>query len=255
MEDARAELLGLRRELEEARLRLRYTEPLAQLAVLTTARFVEINNPLAFLMANLAYVREELASARRSPAGAATRSSAELGEALTEALAGALRIRDIVGAIRDMTSDDPSETDALDIHPLLDAALRVTQQAHRPVRVLYLPCYEACARVRAPRGPLARAFFHAIHTVFDAQAGADSARKVRVRTRDEEGSVILELGGELSTGGLSAAELDAVRGGANASLARQHLFTLGGRLEFPAGLPEGYLLRARLPAAAAQLPA
>jgi len=101
----------------------------------------EINNPLAYLMTNLEFTSEEIARTRRLlsasgaglaqiPGGQSLMLSVprlvEVEEALSDALGGAERVRQIVKNLRMLSRDESVRKQPLDLGTAIDAALEIT---------------------------------------------------------------------------------------------------------------------------------
>ncbi|HET9598835.1 MAG TPA: ATP-binding protein, partial [Anaeromyxobacteraceae bacterium] len=89
----------------------------------------EINNPLAFIEANLRFAAEELPAVatwpRRPPAEArdAERLVAELGEAIAESRQGAERVRHIVRGLKTFARSDEDQRAPVEVREALEAAI------------------------------------------------------------------------------------------------------------------------------------
>ncbi len=88
------------RELEASQKQLIVADRMALLGRTTASVGHEINNPLAYVLTNLAYLREELQQVSQSALPAKTRR--ELLEALSEASEGAERVRFIVQDLKSL---------------------------------------------------------------------------------------------------------------------------------------------------------
>jgi signal transduction histidine kinase/CheY-like chemotaxis protein len=80
----------------------------------------EINNPLSFVIANLAWVAEELKEA-----------PPEVRQALVEARDGAVRVAEVVRGLRAFSRPGPATRAPVDVRPELDAALRMANNEIR----------------------------------------------------------------------------------------------------------------------------
>ena len=105
----------------EARLRL--NDRMASIGMLAAGVAHEINNPLAFVSSNLAFIRNEL----RQPQQPLEELRAELLEAATEAGEGAERMRLIVQSLQSLSRGDPVTSQPLELHEVLDASIHLVR--------------------------------------------------------------------------------------------------------------------------------
>jgi PAS domain S-box-containing protein len=82
----------------------------------------EINNPLAFILANLEFALDELRRGGADP---------EVSRALAEARDGGLRVREIVRDLKAFSRADPEGRDTLDVHQVLRSAIGLAQNEIR----------------------------------------------------------------------------------------------------------------------------
>jgi PAS domain S-box-containing protein len=111
---------------EQHRLRDRMVaaDRAASLGTLAAGVGHEINNPLAYVVANLAYLSEELKPLRQSNPGV---DWVELEGALSEAQEGAERVRQIVLDLKAFSRSDATALGPVDLRGVLDFSLRMTQ--------------------------------------------------------------------------------------------------------------------------------
>jgi two-component system, NtrC family, sensor kinase len=145
------ELEGAYRRLKASQHRLVQSEKLATLGQLVAGLAHEINTPLGYVQNNLAMTRDLLPAASEFigaaealllaapdddlPQRAARLADArnafdpsmfgELSGLLDDALHGVAQIADLVGNLKDFSRVDAVHTDAVDLHGLIDAALRI----------------------------------------------------------------------------------------------------------------------------------
>jgi signal transduction histidine kinase/CheY-like chemotaxis protein len=101
------------------RLRAEATERLASLGTLAAGVAHEINNPLAYVLANLAYVAESLETPAFGEVGDEER------RALAEAIHGAERVRDVVRSLRAYSRAGEGPPARVDVAAELRGALRL----------------------------------------------------------------------------------------------------------------------------------
>ncbi len=125
-EAARQREQALRKEAEEARtahqaeLRWATSERLAAVGRMAAAVSHEINNPLAYVSANLLHLQRELASGR--PA-----DPIELREVLQETQQGVEQIRQIAADLRAAAREESVPCSTFALGPVLEAAVRIAQ--------------------------------------------------------------------------------------------------------------------------------
>ncbi len=102
-----------------AQLRAEATERLASLGTLAAGVAHEINNPLAYVLGNLSYVRESLRSHELAGLGEEER------RALAEAIHGAERVRDVVRSLRAYSRPGHGPPTRIDVAGELSGALKL----------------------------------------------------------------------------------------------------------------------------------
>jgi PAS domain S-box-containing protein len=111
-----------RRQMET---RLQLADRMASLGTLAAGVAHEINNPLAYMVANVDFARKELRAK-----GAGARLDALLS-ALDEAAEGGARVRHIVGGLKTFSRADYGELGPVDVDPVIQLVLRMAQQQIR----------------------------------------------------------------------------------------------------------------------------
>lgn len=176
----------------------------------------ETNNPITYLLGNLhelerlhvtlgetlAVYREAartLAPEQRDKVRAAETKLQETGgletgdDLVRDALEGGMRIRDLVRELLALSRPDSGETESLDVHTLLDFALRALKVELRE-RAEVVKEYEARGRVRGERTKLGRVFLNLIQNALQACTPIDPSRHViTLRTRDVERGVEIQI--------------------------------------------------------------
>jgi PAS domain S-box-containing protein len=242
-----AEDITERRELER---RLVAADRLAAVGTLAAGVAHEINNPLAFTVANIEAAIESLPR----PASHARDS---LAAALEDALDGAQRIAAIVRHLRLFARPEAATKGPVDIRKVLDATIQIAWNEVRH-RARLRREYDEIAPVLADEGRLGQVFLNLL--VNAAQAipeGAIDEHEISVTTRLEEASVIVEI---RDTGfGIAPEVLPrifdpfyttkpvGVGTGLGLSICHGIVTSLGGDIRVESALGRGTTFRVRLP--------
>ncbi|MEP7121392.1 MAG: response regulator [Byssovorax sp.] len=259
-----------RREMER---RLAQSERLATIGTMAASTAHEINNPLAYVIANVAVTREGIQSALTSLRAlpktealqAVVRSLVEGEEALREASDGADRVRAIVRDLKKFSRVDESERALLDLPEILDAAARMSDGVVRNNAVFHKE-YGTTPYVEANAGQLTQVFTNLLVNAAEAIGEGDAARHgIRIVSRvDDAGRAVVEIH---DTGpGIAPAVLGRVfdpffttkasGGGTGLGLAicQRIVTALGGELTVESELGKGSIFRVALPPAPSRSP-
>ena len=161
----------------------------------------EINNPLAFVAANLEMILDQLAildSATPSdatPSGATPSSKfADLSDMALDAQAGAERIRKIVRGLKTFSRAEEERRAVIDIHPLLDQSIDLAFHEIRH-RARLVRDYGPIPSVNADEARLGQVFINLLVNAAQAIAEGDSAaNEIHVVTfTDERGRAVIEV--------------------------------------------------------------
>jgi PAS domain S-box-containing protein len=178
-------------ERHRLRAKLLLSDRMVSLGTLAAGIAHEINNPLAYVTANLEIVAESLGDA---PAAPSTAAHAELQAAIGDAREGAERVRKIVRGLGSFSRSDEEKRVPLVLPEVLEAAIRLTgnELKHRAVVVRELA---ATPLVIADEGRLAQVFINLlINAAHAIPEGNTDANRVTVRTRtDEQGRAVVEI--------------------------------------------------------------
>src|SRR6201999_4454478 len=90
----------------------------------------EINNPLAYIVANIDFARHQITTvasrlSRSSAGGGPAHALDESGEALTEARQGAERVRNIVRDLRVFARGDEEQSGPVSVRRVLDSSINI----------------------------------------------------------------------------------------------------------------------------------
>ncbi|QRN96358.1 PAS domain-containing protein [Archangium violaceum] len=187
------EVLGTltdRTERRQMQARLQQSDQLATLGMLVPGFAHDMNNPLAFMLANLDY----LLSSMGDVAGAARPEQvAEWREAVGEVREGAERMRQLIGHLRSFRTD-PSQG-PVDVNRLLDMVGQMVSSTLRS-RGRLVRDYGLRATVACGEGVLRQALLNLVlHAVMSLPDHGDTnANEVRLVTREDgEGHVVVEV--------------------------------------------------------------
>ena len=171
--------------------RMILSERLVALGKLTAEVAHEVNNPLACITANLAFLRQGLDKIETSPIDAAW--LAEAREALRDSEHGATRIADVVKNMRNMGDGSVERREPLDINALLHAALRIARVQMKTTTRLETSLGEN-VRAYVNSGRMSQVFINML--VNAAQAVADQpadAQLIRIESALLEGAIQVRI--------------------------------------------------------------
>jgi signal transduction histidine kinase/CheY-like chemotaxis protein len=242
-------------ERRRLQAKLELSQRMAGLGRLAAGVAHEINNPLSSVVANLAWVEEELGGGRE-----------ELRKALGEARDSAERVRDVVRGLRTFSMPTAAQRGPVDVRGELEAALRLAahELRHRAaldVRIEPLPPVVADAH------ELGQVFLNLIvNAAQSIPEGRAAEQRVTVDARtDARGWAAVEI---RDTGvGIAPDVLDrifepffttkplGVGTGLGLAIAHGIVTAAGGRIEVESRLGEGSTFRVLLPPAPESQPA
>jgi PAS domain S-box-containing protein len=186
-----SDLTGKKRaeeELRKSQAQLRMADRLATVGTLSAGVAHEINNPLAYTLANLGYVAERLTELPAYP------DSGEVNSAVEEAIEGAERVRRIVKDMKTLSRVDDESIGAVDIERALDASINMALHELRH-KATVMKDYAGVGFARGNEGRLVQVFLNLL--VNAAQAIATSqpdVNEVRIATcLDAEGRIAVEI--------------------------------------------------------------
>jgi len=170
---------------------------LASLGSLAASVGHEMGNPLAYMMANLSFVREELGRMREQLRAESHPLAAELGdvtEALFEATDGAERLKTIVQDLRTLSSAPPENLGLVEVVPVLEHALTYIRGELRH-RARLEKDFRPVPLVQGDEGRLSQVFVNLLRNAVQAMSELDVVRNVlRVTTyTGPGGEVVVEV--------------------------------------------------------------
>ena len=169
-------------ERKQMQARLLLADRMASVGTLAAGVAHEINNPLAYVMANLGYAHEELL--RQLERDASSHPLKSVCAALGEALHGADRVQTIVGDLKTFSRETQESVRAVDLKRVLDSTLNLATGEIRQ-RARLAKEYGDVPAVRGNESRLGQVFLNLL--VNAAQAipsdGETDQHEIRVTTR------------------------------------------------------------------------
>jgi PAS domain S-box-containing protein len=268
--DGQSAVLGVLRDVSARReLIARTMQVDRMLAVGTLAAGVghEINNPLAYVMANVAYATDEISraqqqleklSVREPTTGTVAAALSEVVGILAEVDEGTRRIRDIARDLSTFARND-EELRLIDLRAVADSALRMaTPEIRQRARVVRH--YDEIPQVRASVSRLSQVLLNLVVNAAHAiPKGAHDTNEIGVNIRSEGGNVVVEI---VDTGsGIAPEHRDRLftpffttkpvgQGtGLGLAISRRIVRSLGGDIQLESAQGRGTTARVVLPAA------
>jgi PAS domain S-box-containing protein len=176
---------------KEIQVRLQISDRMASIGTLAAGVAHGINNPLAYVIANLDYVRNKLSGTWQELPKDEVREVRELVE---ESLEGADRVRRIVGDLRSFSRHGDDRVTAVDVTAVIERALNMAMNEirHRARVVLNL---EPVPRVLGTESKLSQVVLNLLVNAAQAiEAGNVEQNSITVRTLlDKQGRPRLEI--------------------------------------------------------------
>jgi len=186
------------RELQEASAKLMASERMASVGLLAAGVAHEVNNPLAFMLANLAFCRESLQRwAGREPGDAAVPSPAshveEVLSAVNEVYQGGERIRDIVRDLKTFARPSDDSREAVDLPAVVGSTLAMASTLVQQ-RAQLVTDIQPVPPVWGNESRLAQVVLNLVVNAVQALPGErGDENRIRVSTRLESGNVVVEV--------------------------------------------------------------
>ncbi len=236
-----------------------FADRMASVGTLAAGVAHEINNPLAFVTTNLTLALEEL----RSPDALSTSAQlAELTDMVSDAQAGAERIRKIIRGLKAFSRAEEEQRTVIDAIPLLELSVNMTFNEIRH-RARLVKDYGEMPRVEADEARLGQVFINLlINAAQSLPEGDTAAHEIRLATStDPQGRAVIQVS---DTGaGISADVLErifdpffttkpvGVGTGLGLSICHTIVTGMGGEIAVDSKVGSGTTFRVVLPAAAA----
>lgn len=183
------------RESEEQqdsmRRQLIFSDRMASVGTLAAGVAHEINNPLAYVSANISLMLEELTNLATGPSAAHVETLAEIA---TEAKEGADRIRKIVRGLKTFSRAEEEHLTVMSLEPLLEMSIDMTRNEIRHRARLVLDFGEV-PHIKGDEARLGQVFVNLLVNAAQALADGDSeANEIRVvTTTDSAGRAVVEI--------------------------------------------------------------
>jgi signal transduction histidine kinase len=178
-------------ERKHMQAQLMLNDRMATMGTLAAGIAHELNNPLAYVLANLDYVVAGLAP-RSAPYG--DEELEEWRQVLAEAREGADRMRQLVRQLKTFSRVDEEHEERVELHPVLDSVVLMAAKEVRS-RARLVKEYGAPLAVRGNEGKLFQVFLNLV--INAAQAIPEGRREehtVRLVTcSDARGRVVVEV--------------------------------------------------------------
>jgi len=246
------------REIEQLRRRMLTQARLAAVGELAAGLAHEINNPLAYVRANLGQLRKhwDVICAGALDAGELDPIAVEGREMIDESLVGTDRAAEIVRGVRRFTHAGFPDRVLADLNELVEDTVSMLRSQARPTRIEFSPgeIPPVPCEPQQLRGVLLNLINNAVHAVEDGGT-------VDVTTAVEDDDVIVEVTD--SGCGIEPGTLDRIFDpffttkevgegtGLGLSIAWNIVATHGGRIEVRSSPGNGSCFRVRLPVKAA----
>jgi len=169
--------------------KLRLAERLTSLGTMAAGVAHEINNPLAFVLANLNVVKNELAQLPPVPGV----DLVDLRDAVAEALEGAERVRQIVVGLKPFARVDEHQRGPCDVARIVEASLNMAKNELRH-RARVVKELRPVAPVFANEARLGQVFLNLLVNAAQAMPDGRAAENlVTVTTREEGEQVVVAI--------------------------------------------------------------
>ncbi|KFE66252.1 hypothetical protein DB31_1317 [Hyalangium minutum] len=244
-----------RRRLET---QLRLADRLSSIGTLAAGVVHEINNPLAFVISNLSFLKKELAQPQILP-----EALPELREVLDETQEGINRVRTIVQDVKTFARSDETHSGPVDVHQAIEGALRLVRKELQ-YRAQVERSLETVPAVLGNQGRLGQVLVNLLVNALQAFPQNDPERnRVIVSTRSSSAdTVIIEVGD--NGPGMSpevrqhlfdpffTTKPAGEGSGLGLSICQSIVQSMGGKIEVESMQGQGSVFRVILPAAQAR---
>ncbi len=180
-------------ERRQIQAQLQHAARMVSVGTLAAGVAHEINNPLAYVLANIDHIERSVRKVAALQEAAPVRDQlAEIGPALADAASGARRVRDIVGDLRTFSNPQDDMRRSLDVRTVLDAAINMADNEIRH-RAQLVREFGDVPRVLASDSRLSQVFLNLLVNAVQALPESGS-NVIRVATRTSQtGAAIIEV--------------------------------------------------------------
>jgi two-component system NtrC family sensor kinase len=185
-------LVGVIRDITDSRrleMQLRLADRMASVGTLAAGVAHEINNPLAFISSNLAFIAEQLSQEELT-----VDQRSEVQQAVLESLEGTGRVRVIVQDLKSFARADDEAQGMVDVHRVIQGSLRlVRNELHHRVRVTR--SLEPVPPIRGNEARLGQVIVNLLVNALQAFPSERSAEhnSIRIATRSQGEQVYIEV--------------------------------------------------------------
>ena len=180
-------------ERKQLQARLQLADRMASVGTLAAGVAHEINNPLAYVTANLGYAHAELKRQQeRAPGPALQGVTAALGEALQ----GAERVQHIVGDLKTFSRETQEKLQAVNVSKVLDSTLNLASAEIRHRARLVKSYGEDVPAVHGNHSRLAQVFLNLLVNAVQALPSDGDAEQQEIRVSTSvrpDGQVAVEI--------------------------------------------------------------
>lgn len=240
------------RAIAEARARLSTAERLVSLGTLAAGIAHEVNNPLAFILANVRFARSSIVD------GHFEQERAEVLKALDESETGALRMHAIVSDMKRLARDGATDVGESDLRKVVESALNLLSGEAKVARIETV--FEAVPPVAASEARLGQIVLNLVMNALQAFPQASAANVVSVHVgSDARGWAVIEIGDNGSGISLEVQKRmfdpffttkpPGIGTGLGLPLCQTFVHALGGSLTFTSTVGQGTVFRVVLPPA------
>lgn len=171
--------------------KLIFADRMASLSTLAAGVAHEINNPLAYIIANTTMIIRGLRDPEKE---VSEQTLEEFREMALDAQEGAERIRRLVGGLEAFSRAEKQELTVVDLVPVLDRAIAMTLEDIQP-HARVIRDYGTVPPVEADEARLGQVFTNLLENAAHAVGKADTtANEIRINaSTDAEGRAVIEI--------------------------------------------------------------